>query len=171
MKTFIVGVMVLLLGGLIWEVCSGFSKKLLSKDVNRIKQTGLRINRSWFHRFERLMMMLIGFLVFFIQFKIIWFIHTTIYPDDLSYSLSKFWQERDAHRILNVFLLIIPGMFSSICLSGVILNLVEWSIPSLSRSAEADSGATFQEAMPAVIGIALLIVPVCLFFQLLGAIL
>jgi hypothetical protein len=177
MKIFIVGVMALLVVGVIWEIFSGFSKKLLSKDLNRIKQQGhLNINRSWFHRIEKLPMLLITFLLFYIQFKIIWFIHTAIYPVDMSYSYAKFINQTfvnnpDAHRLLNVLLMISPGLLSSMCISMIFINLIEWSIPSLRRSSKANTGLTFQEAMPAVIGITLLIVPACLFFQLLGAIL
>ena len=164
--------MALLTIGVFWEIASGFSKKLLTKDMNRIIQSGFRVNRSWFHRLEKLLNIPIFFSIYIIQMESVWFLRGTIYPNPMSL-YQWIWKlvtsPPDNHSTLIAFLINSPPLFSSIALSMVLFNLVEWYVPFLRRLSEANTGFTFLEVMSPMIALTLLIVPVCLFFQLLGA--
>ncbi len=168
MKASIVGLMIFLVLIIFWEIYSGFSKKLLSKDLKRIKESGLQVNRSLFHFIELLVAFLLSIFLLFLQFLFIWDIHLAVYPNALTFSaiMNTPPQGLSGYENIRILLIVISSFISSISISMVLLNLIEFSFPPLLKLSEKETGLTFWEAMPGLVGFTLFALPLCLFFQL-----
>lgn len=177
MKALIVIVMLFSFGAVLWQLFSGFSKKLLAKDINRIASGEKRHQRTFFHQVEIILLILVIGLLWWIQLNFVWMIHLHFHPDDLSFSeimRSQDYRRYSVGRDIRLLLMFVPGSLGSVPLAALFFNYVELSIPKLKqlalRSLEK-SNIPMEEMMGPIIGITFLMVPLCLFLELLGAIL
>ncbi len=114
----------------------------------------------------------IGFS-YFIQFQILWFIHTLMYPNH-SGRLKEFWKEGlSGNAFVSSFLLAIPIFFSSLALGMIIANISTLCIPpaqkTFDKEAQGIRGVSFNEAMKRLGKITIYLVPICFILGFIGA--
>ncbi len=112
-------------------------------------------------------------LAYFIQFRILWFIHVFVYPEHAG-QLNKFWQEGlSFNAFLSSLFLALPISFSSLVLGVIFANLLAWCIPparkTFDKEAQDIKGVSFLETMGTLKKIALYVVPTCFALGIIGA--
>ena len=106
-------------------------------------------------------------------FKLMWWIHTTIYPEHTG-RFNEFWQEGiSLPSFVSSFLLMIPLFIASIPLGMLLANSIAWCIRparrAFEREAKGHKHTTFKESMSGLFKFSLFIVPICLALSLIGA--
>ena len=109
----------------------------------------------------------------YVLFRIMWEVHTAIYPSHAG-RLAEFWGKNiSLASFASSFLLLIPLFFASIPIGMILANAIAWLIPAarrtFDREAEGVAGASFAEAVSALLKAALVLVPVCLLLSGIGA--
>jgi len=110
-------------------------------------------------------------LSYFVQFRLLWFIHVFIYPSH--YGLFKEILGRKGPANFPQLLFTLPIFFSSLVLGMMIANMLAWCIPPARQTFEKESQGlswvSFNDSMRALTIIAIYVVPICLFLGFIGA--